>query len=211
MVSERAGPCPRSEGSCAVSRAYLSNRCKAAPASLRGLRCASPAARVLSLADRLIPLRADRAALDSEQNPGRAKARSEVLVVAEGLVVWLAAATKGGARQGLDGAVLTPHFDLAGHQQRAVFYRRRFRRPVRVFVRPAIEPVVEQRAARAAPHDLGHLVGAGGVRQDPRPPVELEDFALPTQALGDMDAEVQVKADLDIPPPVYLAHPSNIP
>src|SRR5712691_2461185 len=119
----------------------------------------------------------------------------------------MAAAAKGGARQGLHGAVVTPHFDLAGHQQRAVFYRRGFRRPRRVFVRAAIEPVVEQRSARASTRDLGHLVGAGGVRQDPRSPVELEDFALPTQALGDMDAEVQVEADLDTPPPVYLPHP----
>src|SRR5260370_607151 len=112
-----------------------------------------------------------------------------------------------GARQCTPGGVLTPHLDLAGHQQRAVFYRRGFRRPVWIFVRPAIEPVVQQRSARASARDLGHLVGAGGVRQDPRSPVELEDFALPTQALGDVDAEVQVKADLDIPPPVYLPHP----
>jgi hypothetical protein len=67
--------------------------------------------------------------------------------------------------------------------------------------------VIEQRSARASPYDLGDLVGAGGVRQDPRSPVELEDISLPTQALGDMDAEVQVKADLDVPPPVYLPHP----
>src|SRR5713226_5138599 len=121
----------------------------------------------------------------------------------------MAAAAKGGARQGLHGAVVTPHFDLAGHQQRAVFYRCGFSRPRRVFLRPAIERVVEQRSARASPHDLGHLVGAGGVRQDPRSTVELEDFALPAQALGDMDAEVQIKADLDVPPPVYLPHPSK--
>ena len=149
--------------------------------------------------------------MDSERLPRRAKADSEVLVIAERLVLRFAAAAQGGARQSLDCAVLAPDFDLACHQQWPVAHRRDNSRPIRVLLRPAIQTLVEKGAARASPHDLGHLVCAAHVRQGPRSPVELEDLRLPAQAFADVDAQVQVKADLNIPPAIDLPHPFTIP
>src|SRR5713101_6133063 len=77
--------------------------------------------------------------------------------------------------------LLTLDLDLAGHQQRTIAYRRDFGRSLRILVLPAIEPVIEQRAARASPHDLGHVVSAGGVRQNPRSLLELEDARFSAQ------------------------------
>src|SRR5712692_3020696 len=69
--------------------------------------------------------------MDSKGNPRCAKTGSQMLVVAERLVLRFAAAAKGRAWQGLDGAVLTPDFDLAAHQQRPVANRRDRGRPWR--------------------------------------------------------------------------------
>ncbi len=70
------------------------------------------------------------------------------------------------------------------------------------------QPRVKQCAARASPHDLGNFC-AGHVRQEPRAPIQVEDSRDPAQALADMDAGVQVKADLDIPPSIDLSQPSQ--
>ena len=145
--------------------------------------------------------------MDSKGNAWCAKAGSQMLVVAERLVLRFAAAAKGRARQGLDGAVLMPDFDLAAHQQRPVTNRRHRGRPIGILIRRAVEAPVEQGAARAPPDDLGHLVRACQVGQDPWSPVEVEDLPLSPQALGDMDAEFQVEADLHISPAIDLPHP----
>jgi hypothetical protein len=65
-------------------------------------------------------------------------------------------------------------------------------------------------ATRTSLHDLGHLISAGRVRQDPRPPIELEDLSFSAQAFADVDADVQVEADLDIESAIDLSHLPNI-
>ena len=144
--------------------------------------------------------------MDSERNPGCAKADRKMLVVAERLVLRFAAAAKRGSRQRLDGAVLTPDLDLAGHQQWPVAHQRDSGRPFGILLRPPIQSPVLQRAAWTSQNDLGDVVCISLVRQDPRPAIELEDVGLPAQAFADVDADAQVKADLYVPPPIDLAH-----
>lgn len=147
--------------------------------------------------------------MDSKRNPWRAKPDSEVLVVAERLVLRFAAAAKRGSRQRLDGAVLTPDFNLARYQQWPVAHQSYFCRPVGILRRPTIQPPVKQCATRASPNDFGHVVCIGHVRQDPRPALEVEDSRVAAQAFTDVDADVQVKADLDVSPAIDLAHPTH--
>src|SRR5713226_6200148 len=90
--------------------------------------------------------------MDSKGNPRCAKTGSQMLVVAERLVLRFAAAAKGRAWQGLDGAVLTPDFDLAAHQQRPVANRRDRGRPSGILIRRAIQAPVEKGPARAPPY-----------------------------------------------------------
>ena len=47
------------------------------------------------------------------------------------------------------------------------------------------------------------------VGQDPRSPIEIEDVRLPALTLADVDADIQVKTDLDVSPTVDLPHPSR--
>ena len=133
-----------------------------------------------------------------------------MLVVAERFVLRLAAAAQRGARQRLDGSVLMPDLDPARHQQRSVAHWRDRGLPIRILLGAAVEPPIKQGAARASPDDVHHLFGSGGVRLDPRTPVELEDLPLSAKALADVDADVQVKADLDVTPPVDLSHGPKI-
>jgi hypothetical protein len=73
-------------------------------------------------------------------------------------------------------------------------------------LRPAIDSPVEESAARAQAHDLFDLVRRRHVREHPGSPLELEDAPVTTQAFGDVDAQVQVKADLDVLPAIDLTH-----
>src|ERR1700682_6598065 len=105
--SAEACPYPRSEDSCAASRACPSRRCRAGPAKPSDSRLdpgCSPASRILRLGHRLVQLRAHRAEMDSKRHPWRAKADGKVLVVAKRLVPRLAAAGGGGARERLGGS-----------------------------------------------------------------------------------------------------------
>jgi hypothetical protein len=138
------------------------------------------------------------------------KADGEVLVVAERLVLGLAAAAQSCPRQRLDASVLAPDLDLAGHQERPVADRYDRGSSIRFLARLAIEPPIQEGATRASAHDIGHLLGAGGVRKDPRSPLELEDLSFAANAFADVDTHVQVEADLDIPPAIDLSHPPNI-
>src|SRR6266852_4783975 len=63
-----------------------------------------------------------------------------------------------------------------------------------------------QRAAWAPLDDVGNLVCARRIGQDPGSPVELEDLTLTTQALGNVDADVEVEGDLDVFPVIDLPH-----
>src|SRR5215210_1825824 len=60
--------------------------------------------------------------------------------------------------------------------------------------RSLLEPVV-QRAARAATHDLGHILRGGVLRLDPRPLSGVEDFRQATDALGEVQASPSVVED----------------
>ena len=147
--------------------------------------------------------------MNSKWNARCTEAGSDVLVVAERLVLRFAAAAKSDAWQGLDGAVLPADLDLASDQQRPVAHRRYLCRPIGILVLPTVQAPVKQCAARASPHDLGHVVWIGLVRQDPWPAIELEDSGVSTQTFTDVDADVQVKADLDLPTPIDLPHPDQ--
>src|SRR5467141_4230383 len=148
--------------------------------------------------------------MDPKRNPRSLEAGGDVLVVAERLVLGLAAAAKGRARQGLDGPVFVPDLDLSAHQQGPVAYRRDGGRSVGILLRSSVEPPVEECAARATLHDVRHRVRARRVGEDPRPPVELKDLALAAQTFGDVDADVEVEADLYIFPVIHLAHSLTI-
>jgi hypothetical protein len=145
--------------------------------------------------------------MDSKRNAWCSEAGRDVLVVAERLVLRLAATAQGGSRQHLDSAVLTPDFDLARHQEGPVPHRRDLGLLARILLRLAVQPPVLQCAAWTPTHDLGHVVSIGFVRQDPRPAIELENPRVSAQAFTDVNANVQVKADLDVPPPIDLPHP----
>src|SRR5690349_1604418 len=148
--------------------------------------------------------------MDPEWHARCAKANRQVLVVTERLVLRFAAAAKGGARQGLHRAVLAPDLDLARHQERPISHWRDRGWPIRVFLRSAIYPLVQQRATRAPADHLSHFVGTARVRQDPGSPIELEYLGLPTQAFADVDADVQVEADFDVVPAIDLPHAITI-
>jgi hypothetical protein len=182
---------------------------EAQPLPRRELRSAA-AARILGFGDGLVQPSSNRAEMDLKGNPRRAKAGSQVLVVAERLVLRLPTAAQGGTRQSLDGAVLMLDEDLACHQQRPVAHRRDGGRTIGIVLRPTIQPLVQERTAWASLNDGGHLVCAGHVRQDPGSPVQVEDLRMPAQALANVDAEVQVKADLDISPAIDLPHRSHL-
>ena len=168
------------------------------------------AAGILLLGDGLGQSRPHWAQVDAKWNARRLEPDGDVRVVAEGLVRRFTAAAEGGAGKGLDGAILAPDIDLAAHEQRTIPQGRDGGCSFGILLGAAVQPPVKQGAAWAPLHDVGNLVGARRVGQDPRPPVELEDLALAAQALGDVDADVQVKADLDVFPAIDLPHWLNI-
>src|SRR5215218_89159 len=55
--------------------------------------------------------------------------------------------------------------------------------------------LVVKRAARAATHDLGHLLGGRVLRLDPRPLLDVEDLRQATDALGEVQATPSVVED----------------
>ncbi len=118
----------------------------------------------------------------------------------------LAAAAEGGAGKSFDRPILIPNLYLAGHQQGAVANSRDRSRRVGILLRAAVKAPVLQRAAWAPLDDVGDLVCARRIGQDPGSPVELEDLALTTQALGNVDADVEVEGDLDVLPVIELPH-----
>src|SRR5713226_8485944 len=73
-------------------------------------------------------------------------------------------------------------------------------------LRTAVIVVVASGSSWAPPDDVGDLVCARRIGQDPGSPVELEDLALTTQALGNVDADVEVESDLDVLPVIELPH-----
>jgi hypothetical protein len=168
------------------------------------------AAGILLLGDRLGQSRPHRAEVDAKWNAGRLEADGEVRVVAEGLVGGFAAAAEGGARKSFDGAILAPDIDLAAHEQRTIPQRRDSGCSFGILLGTAVQPPVKQGAAWTSLDDIGNLVRARRVGQDPWPTVELEDLTLPAQALGDVDADVEVEADLDVFPVIDLPHWLNI-
>ncbi len=168
------------------------------------------AAGILFLGDRLGEARPNRTEVDAKWNSGRLEADGQVLVVAEGLVLRFATAAERRARKSLYRAILAPNVDFAADQQRPVAYRCDRGRSFGIFLRAAVEAPVQQCAAWAALYDVGNLVRARRVGQDPWPPVELEDLTLSAQALGDVDADVEVEADLDVFPVIDLPHWLNI-
>src|ERR1700693_2977169 len=134
---------------------------------------------VVDLSDRLVESRPDRAEVESIRNARRSKADLDVLVVAEGLVLRLAAPAKGRPGQNLDHTVLTPDLDLSGHHERPIPHGRDRGRALMYFLRSAIQPPVEQRATRAKTDDVGDFAGCRCSRQDPRSPVEVENVRVP--------------------------------
>ena len=64
-------------------------------------------------------------------------------------------------------------------------------------VRAAVEPSELQRAARAAEDRVRDDIRVGAVRLDPWTPLQVEDLRERQQALADVDAPVEVEADLD--------------
>jgi len=133
--------------------------------------------------------------------------RRDVLVVAERLVLRLAATAQ--VARGSISTVPSSRVTsiLPGHQEGPVPHRRDLGLLARVLLRLAVQPPVLQCAAWTSTHDLGHVVSIGFVRQDPRPAIELENPRVSAQAFTDVNANVQVKADLDVPPPIDLAQP----
>src|SRR5215217_626013 len=67
-------------------------------------------------------------------------------------------------------------------------------RPLGLLTRTLLQPVV-QRAARAATHDLGHLLWGGVLRLYPRPLLDVEDLRQATDALGEVQATPSVVED----------------
>src|SRR5215204_565139 len=63
-----------------------------------------------------------------------------------------------------------------------------------LLTRSLLQPVV-QRAARAATHDLGHLLRGHVLRLDPRPLLDVEDALQATDALGKVQATPSVVED----------------
>jgi hypothetical protein len=194
--------------------ARAARRRAAKPGSRGGLMASCSgllvAAGILFLCDGLGQSRSHRAQVDAKWNAGRLEADGQVRVVAEGLVRGFTAAAERRARKSLDGAILAPNVDLAAHEQRAIPEGRDGGRSFGILLGTAVQPPVKEGAARASLHDVGNLVSARRVGQDPWPPVELEDLTLPAQALGDVDADVQVEADLDVFPVIDLPHWLNI-
>src|SRR6266851_2049603 len=148
--------------------------------------------------------------MDPISNPRRLGLNGQVSVVAERLVGRLAAAAEGGAGKSFDRPILIPNLYLAGHQQGAVANSRDRSGRVGILLRAAVKAPVLQRAAWAPLDDVGDLVCARRIGQDPGSPVELEDLALTTQALGNVDADVEVEGDLDVLPVIELPHWLNI-
>jgi hypothetical protein len=70
----------------------------------------------------------------------------------------------------------------------------------------AIQSAIKQGATRTQAHDLGHLIRGRHVREDPRSPVEVEGAGKAPEALGNMDAEIEVEAHLDVFASVDLPH-----
>src|ERR1700737_450117 len=97
------------------------------------------------------------------------------------------------------------HLDAAHHQERAIPDRHASRADV-LLLRASIQAPVLERPARTPLDDLGDRVRIRLVGQNPGPAVQLEYMALAAQALADMNAEIEVEADLDLSAAVHLAH-----
>src|SRR5829696_1468554 len=63
-----------------------------------------------------------------------------------------------------------------------------------LLTRTLLQPVVK-RSARAATHDLGHLLRGGVLRLDPRSLLDVEDLRQATDALGEVQATPSVVED----------------
>jgi len=70
----------------------------------------------------------------------------------------------------------------------------------------AIEAAVQQRSAGTPLHHLCNGVSVGFIREHPRPASELKDTFVAAKALADMNADVEVEADLDVISSINLAH-----
>src|SRR5688572_18215079 len=75
-----------------------------------------------------------------------------------------------------------------------VVAHRRFRPPAGAAARLVAEGLV-LRTARAATHDLSHLLCGGVIRLDPRPLLDVEDMRQATHALGEVQAPPSVVED----------------
>ena len=77
------------------------------------------------------------------------------------------------------------------------------------FLVATVEPPVLQSAARASLDHLRDDLSLTCIRQHPWPPIEFENLPVTTQTLADMDADVEVKAHLDVATAIDLPHPAN--
>jgi hypothetical protein len=143
-------------------------------------------------------------------NTWGAKAGCDVTVVAERLVVRFAAAAESGAGQDLDSPIFATDLHFAGHQQWPVAHRRNAGWRIGFLLPAAVQPPIEERAAWAPANDFGNFICITHVGQEPGTPLEIEDPWVAAQTFGDMDAEVQVEADLYVAPAIDLSHVSTI-
>ena len=101
------------------------------------------------------------------------------------------------------------HLNPARDEQRPIAHRRDGRDFGELFLVATVEPPVLQSAARASLDHLRDDLSLTCIRQHPWPPIEFENLPVTTQTLADMDADVEVKAHLDVATAIDLPHPAN--
>ena len=128
-----------------------------------------------------------------------------MLVVAERLVLRFAAAAQRDARKSFYCSILSSHLDHTGDEERSIPHRGHLHAAMCLRL-AAIEAAIKQGTARASLNDLCHGIGLTLVGQHPWPSLELEYTRVAAKAFCNVDAKVEVEADLDVAAPIYLAH-----